>query len=263
MARTDKETDVMTSDLRQKWTAGLPTFGGWCTSGSAFTAEIMATQGFDFVTLDVQHGLYGYESVVSAIRAVDTTPAVPIVRVPSGDPAFAGKLLDAGAQGIIFPMIETADDAEGAVKACRYHPRGARSFGPARAGLRFGRDPDVLGGLALCIVMIETSRSIENLPQIVSVEGIDAVFIGPADLAITYGMPPAAEPVPGVHADAIELVRQTARNAGLGVGLPCATGEYAAKMAAAGYTLLPIGADAQWVTQTARAELAIVRSAGY
>jgi 4-hydroxy-2-oxoheptanedioate aldolase len=253
----------MTSELRQKWAAGQPTFGGWCTSGSAFTAEIMALQGFDFVALDVQHGLYGYESVVSAIRAVDTTPAVPIVRVPSGDPAFAGKLLDAGAQGIIFPMIETADDAEGAVKACRYHPRGTRSFGPARAGLRFGRDPDVLSNLALCIVMIETARAVDNVHQIVAVDGIDAVFIGPADLAITYGMAPSAEPVPGVHADAIELVRQAACNAGLGVGFPCLTAEYATKMATAGYTLLPIGADTQWVTQAARAEIAVVRSAGY
>jgi 4-hydroxy-2-oxoheptanedioate aldolase len=253
----------MTSDLRQKWTAGQPTFGGWCTSGSAFTAEIMAVQGFDFVALDVQHGLYGYESVLSAIRAVDTTPAAPIVRVPSHDPAFAGKLLDAGAQGIIFPLIETADDAAGAVKACRYHPQGTRSFGPARAGLRFGRDPDVLGSVALCIVMIETARAVDNVHQILPVEGVDAVFIGPADLAITYGMAPAAEPVPGVHADAMELVRQTARDAGLGVGFPCTTAEYAVKMAAAGYTLLPIGADSQWVTQTARAECAVVRSAGY
>jgi len=115
----------------------------------------------------------------------------------------------------------------------------------------------------LCIVMIETARAVDNVRQIVSVDGIDAVFIGPADLAITYGMAPSAEPVPGVHADAIELVRETARNAGLGVGFPCLTAEYATKMAAAGYTLLPIGADTQWVTQTARAEVAVVRSAGY
>jgi 4-hydroxy-2-oxoheptanedioate aldolase len=253
----------MTSDLRQQWTAGLPTFGGWCTSGSAFTAEIMAAQGFDFVVLDVQHGLYGYESVLSAIRAVDIAPVPSIIRVPSHDPAFAGKLLDAGARGIIFPMIETADEAAGAVKACRYHPRGARSFGPVRAGLRFGRDPEVLSNLALCIVMIETARAVENVHQILSVEGVDAVLIGPADLAITYGMAPAAEPVPGVHADALELVRRTARDAGLGVGFPCTTAGYAVKMAAAGYTLLPIGADSQWVTQTARNELAVVRSAGY
>ena len=101
----------MTTDLKQMWAAGKPTFGGWCSSGSAFTPEVMAAEGFDFVGLDVQHGLYGYESVVSAIRAVNTTPAASIVRVPSLDPAFAGKILDAGAHGIIFPMVETADDA--------------------------------------------------------------------------------------------------------------------------------------------------------
>jgi 4-hydroxy-2-oxoheptanedioate aldolase len=249
----------MTSDLRSHWETGLPTFGGWCTTGSAFTAEIMAAQGFDFIGLDVQHGLYGYESVVSAIRAVNTTPAASIVRVPSQDAAFAGKILDAGAHGVIFPMVETADDAAGAVDACRYHPLGRRSFGPARAGLRFGRDIDVLNRVALCIVMIETAKAVDNVADIVNVEGVDAVFIGPSDLAITYGMPPALEPVAGVHADAIEAVRSAAISRGLGVGLPCATAESARKMAAAGFTLLPIGADAQWITQTAKAELAAVR----
>jgi 4-hydroxy-2-oxoheptanedioate aldolase len=253
----------MTTDLKQNWAAGRPTFGGWCSSGSAFTAEIMATEGFDFVGLDVQHGLYGYESVVSAIRAVNTTPAAAIVRVPSLEPAFAGKTLDAGANGIIFPVVETADDAAAAVAACRYYPHGTRSFGPVRAGVRFGRDPDVLARLALCIVMIETARAVNNIHQIVAVEGVDALFIGPADLAITYGMAPAAAPVPGVHADAIEAVRQAATNAGLAVGLSCPDAESALRMAAAGYTFLPIGIDTHWVTSKARAEVAAVRGAGY
>ena len=253
----------MATDLKQKWAEGKPTFGGWCTSGSAFTAEVIAAEGFDFVGLDVQHGLYGYESVLSAIRAVNTTSAASIVRVPSLDLAFAGKILDAGAHGIIFPVVETADDAAAAVKACRYYPQGARSFGPVRAGVLFGRDPEVLAGLAVCIVMIETARAVDNVEQIVSVEGVDAVFIGPADLAITYGMPVAPAPVPGVHADAIEAVRQAASKAGLAVGMSCPNAEAALKLTAAGYTFLPIGADTHWVTATARAALAAVRGAGY
>src|SRR6201998_1990388 len=102
----------MTTDLKQKWAEGKPTFGGWCTSGSACTAEVMAAEEFDFVGLDVQHGLYGYESVLSAIRAVNTTAAASIVRVPSLDPAFAGKVLDAGAHGVIFPVVEHAHDPD-------------------------------------------------------------------------------------------------------------------------------------------------------
>jgi len=253
----------MTTDLKQMWAEGKPTFGGWCTSGSAFTAEVMAAEGFDFVGLDVQHGLYGYESVLSAIRAVNTTSAASIVRVPSLDLAFAGKILDAGAHGIIFPVVETADDAAAAVKACRYYPQGARSFGPVRAGVLFGRDPEVLAGLAVCMVMIETARAVDNVEQIVSVEGVDAVFIGPADLAITYGMPVAPAPVPGVHADAIEAVRQAASKAGLAVGMSSPDAEAALGLAAAGYTFLPIGADTHWVTATARAQVAAVRDAGY
>jgi 4-hydroxy-2-oxoheptanedioate aldolase len=223
----------------------------------------MAAEGFDFVGLDVQHGLYGCASVVSAIRAVNTSPAASIVRVPSLDPAFAGKILDAGAHGVIFPVVETADDAAAAVKACRYYPRGARSFGPVRAGVLFGRDPEVLAELAVCIVMIETARAVDNVDHIVSVEGVDAVFIGPADLAITYGMAPVGAPEPGVHADAIEAVRQASSAAGLAVGLSCPNAESALKLAAAGYTFLPIGIDTHWVTSTARAEVAAVRSAGY
>jgi 4-hydroxy-2-oxoheptanedioate aldolase len=253
----------MTTDLKQKWAEGKPTFGGWCTSGSAFTAEVIAAEGFDFVGLDVQHGLYGYESVVSAIRGVNTTSAASIVRVPSLDLGFAGKILDAGANGIIFPVVETADDAAAAVKACRYYPQGARSFGPVRAGLLFGRDPEVLAQLAVCIVMIETARAVDNVEQIVSVEGVDAVFIGPGDLAITYGMPVAAAPVPGVHADAIEAVRQSASKAGVAVGMYCPDAEAALKLAAEGYTFLPISADTHWVASTARAALAAVRGAGY
>jgi 4-hydroxy-2-oxoheptanedioate aldolase len=253
----------MTADLKQMWAAGSPAFGGWCSSGSAFTAEVMAAEGFDFVGLDVQHGLYGYESVLSAIRAVNTKRAASIVRVPSLDPAFAGKVLDAGANGVIFPVVETADDAAAAVKACRYHPQGMRSFGPVRAGFLFGRDPDVLAALAVCIVMVETARAVDNIDQIASVEGVDAVFIGPADLAITFGMAPAAAPVPGVHADAIEAVRRAASAAGLAVGISCPDAESALRFAASGYTFLPIGVDTHWVASTARAALAAVRGAGY
>ena len=253
----------MTADLKQMWAAGSPAFGGWCSSGSAFTAEVMAAEGFDFVGLDVQHGLYGYESVLSAIRAVNTTRAASIVRVPSLDSAFAGKVLDAGANGVIFPVVETADDAAAAVKACRYHPQGMRSFGPVRAGFLFGRDPEVLAALAVCIVMVETARAVDNIDQIASVEGVDAVFIGPADLAITFGMAPAAAPVPGVHADAIEAVRRATSAAGLAVGISCPDAESALRLAASGYTFLPIGVDTHWVASTARAALAAVRGAGY
>jgi 4-hydroxy-2-oxoheptanedioate aldolase len=207
--------------------------------------------------------LYGYESVLSAIRAVNTTPAASIVRVPSLDPAFAGKVLDAGAHGVIFPVVETADDAAAAVRACRYPPRGVRSFGPVRAGFLFGRDPDVLAGLAVCIVMVETAQAVDNIDEIVSVDGVDAVFIGPADLAITFGMAPAAGPVPGTHADAIESVRQAASAAGLAVGISCPDAESALRHAGSGYTFLPIGIDTHWVASTARAALAAVRHAGY
>ena len=242
--------------LKQRWERGETAYGGWCAAGSPFIAELIALQGFDFIGLDAQHGLFSYDSIVTALMAVGRTGCTPVVRMPSSDPAAAGKVLDAGAHGIIFPMIESAGDAAAAVAACRIHPGGRRSFGPLRASQSFGRDPRAVSDGVACIVMIETAIGVDNVEKIAAVEGVDCIYIGPGDLGITLGLQPGLEPIPGPHADAIDHVREVALANSLAVGMPCADGEAAIRMSASGFTFVPVGADTWWLTERAASEVA-------
>jgi 4-hydroxy-2-oxoheptanedioate aldolase len=239
-----------------------PVFGGWCTTGSPFVAEIIALQGFDFVGLDAQHGLWSYEGLLSAMMALARTGCGIVVRMPSRDAAAAGRVLDAGAHGVIFPMVETADDAREAVEACRIYPKGRRSFGPVRAAQSFGRDPVAVSEGVSCIVMVETAAAVENIEAIAAVPGVDCIWIGPADLAITMGLPPGNDPIPGPHADAIEQVRKVALAHGVAVGMPCSTAADALARAERGFSLLTVGADTWWLNERARHEAEALRQAG-
>ena len=248
--------------LKDRLVAGHPAFGGWCTTGSPFAAELIALQGFDWVGLDAQHGLWSYDSLLWSMMALARTGRGIVVRMPSRDGAAAGRMLDAGAHGVIFPMIETADHAREAVDACRIHPGGRRSFGPLRASQSFGRDPVAVSDGALCIVMIETALGVDNVEEIAAVPGVDCIYIGPADLAITMGLPPGMDPVPGPHADGIERVRKVGLANGVTVGMPCATATDALALAERGFGLMAVGADTWWLTECARREAEALRQAG-
>jgi 4-hydroxy-2-oxoheptanedioate aldolase len=224
-------------------------------------AEILSLEGPDFVILDAQHGMFGHGTVIECLIALARTGVSPIVRVPSADGAYIGQVLDAGAHGVIVPMVESEESARGAVAACRIFPAGNRSFGPVRASQAFGRDPIRLGEEVLCLVMVETATAVARIDEICSVPGVDGVFIGPGDLAITYGLAPGLEPIPGPHADAIEHVRKVCGSHGVRVGLPCFNADAARRMIDQGFDYVTIGADTHWVAANARAELARVRGA--
>ena len=249
--------------LKARLARQLPAFGGWCTTGSPFAAELIALQGFHFVGLDAQHGLFSYDSLLTCMMALARTGSAIVVRMPSRDAAAAGRILDAGAHGVIFPMIETPDDAREAVEACRIYPGGRRSFGPLRASQSFGRDPEAVSAGATCIAMIETACGVENVEAIAAVPGLDCLYIGPGDLAITMGLPPGLDPIAGPHADAIDHVRQVALARGVPVGMPCAGAARALELADAGFTVLPIGADTWWLTECARREGDALRAKGH
>ncbi|MGW6144829.1 HpcH/HpaI aldolase family protein [Streptomyces sp. NPDC055140] len=240
-----------------------PLFGGWCSSGSPFAAEVIALQGFDFIGLDAQHGLWSYDRLLSAMMALARTGTGIIVRMPSRDAGAAGRMLDAGAHGVIFPLVESADDAREAVEACRIYPKGRRSFGPVRASQTFGRDPQTVSEGATCIVMIESVTGVEHAEEIAAVPGVDAVYIGPGDLAITLGLPPGNDPVPGPHAEGIERVRKAAATHGVAVGMPSTTAAGALALAERGFSLLAVGADTWWLTGNARSEVQALREAGH
>lgn len=182
------------SGLKQKWAAGESTLGLWMTSDSADNAEVIAEADLDYINIDMQHGLVDYEGVVNVMRALSRSTATITVRVPWNEPGIIGKVLDAGAMGVIIPMVNTADQAARAVASCRYAPQGSRSFGPVRAKSVNGPDyASTANERVACIPMIETVEAISNLDEILAVPGIDAVYVGPADLSLTLGLAPQGD----------------------------------------------------------------------
>lgn len=179
--------------IRRVWAAGGCCLNCWLSSPSATQAKLIASQGFDSVVVDLQHGQGDYHDLVGIITAVSATEAATVVRVPWNDPGWIMKVLDAGANGVICPMINSRADAEAFVNWCRYPPQGERSFGPMLAALHAGTDAGSYFSQAnqsvLAIAQIETVQALDNLDDILSVRGLDAVYVGPADLSISAGGP--------------------------------------------------------------------------
>ena len=253
--------------LRAKWEAGEPVFGLWAGIPTSLTAELAGLAGYDFVCVDLQHGAATEATMMSMFQAAQAGGAVPLARLAWNDPWLIMRALDLGAAGVILPLIDNAAEAARAVDACRYPPHGHRSYGPVRAELVMGSaDPDILGGDALCIAMIETREGIDNLDEIAATPGLDGLYIGPNDLALALGLPPAAIAVaPGEDrqalADAIERVRQACDANGLIAGMHCAAGQAAAKYAGDGFRLLTVAVDTSLYKATIRRELDTARGA--
>jgi 4-hydroxy-2-oxoheptanedioate aldolase len=234
---------------------------GWISTGSAYLAEVMGHAGYDAVTIDVQHGMFGVESAIACLQAVSATPSIPLVRCRSLDAGDIGHLLDAGAYGVICPGIDDAEQAKALVEACRYPPAGRRSFGPAR-GLLYG-GPDyarAADATVLAIGMVESAAALDHLDEIVGA-GLDAVYVGPSDLAVSCGWDLMGLDLPtGPLAAAIERVAATARAAGLPAGVFATTDSQAAQFARWGYRLITPGHDVNIVKAEAGRRVAAVRA---
>ncbi|MFC4242002.1 HpcH/HpaI aldolase/citrate lyase family protein [Gryllotalpicola reticulitermitis] len=208
--------------LRELWQTDRPTIGGWCSIPSAFSAELMGRFGFDWVCIDTQHGLIGYEQMTGMLEALNITRTPALVRVPWNSPDNIMKALDAGAHGVIVPMISTADDARAAVGAVKYPPLGTRSWGPIRASLDFpGYSAETANAETAAIVMIETREGVENLEEILSVPGVDAVYVGPMDLALAHGIEPTLNVVNDEHLALIEKILEACQRHGIVAGIHC------------------------------------------
>ncbi len=236
------------------WNSGRIVVCGWLMLPDEVTAEIMAGQGYDVITIDVQHGLVDYQKAVSMLQAMNGSPTVPFARVPWLDPAFIMKLLDAGFLGIICPMINNADEARKLASYVRYPPQGERSYGPARAG--FILDPSYgskANDMIQCLAMIETAEGYRNVEEIVRVEGIDGVYIGPIDLTLgLHGtdLPLGIDRQEPEMLEAIERILTAAHAAGKKAGIHCGTPEYAAQMEEMGFDMVALSSDL-WLYSTA------------
>ncbi len=243
---------------KAKWKAGEVTYGAWLSIPSSFTAEVMAHQGHDWINIDMQHGVVDYQVAVTMLQAINTTDTVPFVRVPWNEPGIIMKVLDAGAMGVIIPMVNTVAEARAAVAACRYYPDGNRSFGPTRVSLHHGADYYASANNEVAVIpMIETQEALDNLDDILDVPGIDAVYVGPADLSITLGLPPGMDNG-GAFEEARLRIAEACKKRGVAPGIH-ANAKLAAKHASAGYQMITISSDHGSIVAGARADLALVQ----
>ena len=226
------------------WSEGRSVANGWLMIPSGFSAEVMAHQGWDSVTVDLQHGVIDYADAVAMIVAISTTEAVPIVRVPSLDAGIIGKCLDAGAYGIICPGINTKQEAEKLVSACRYPLDGNRSFGPLRATLYAGPDyAQKANETVIPFAMIETREGLENIDEILSVDGLKAIYVGPADLSFALGHEPNLDDLVPEVEKALDRILWASSEMGVVAGIHTGSPAAAARMVQRGFKFVSIGAD--------------------
>jgi 4-hydroxy-2-oxoheptanedioate aldolase len=236
---------MRTNGVRAAWAGDRGALGAWLTIPSGFSAEIVGHAGFDWACVDLQHGVIDYAQMVVMLQAMSATATTPLVRVPWNEQGIIGKALDAGARGVIVPMVNSPEEAERAVCSCRYAPAGSRSYGPLRANYSVGFDYfDNANADVLCIVMIETREAVARVDDILSVPGIDAVYVGPADLSITLGLPPAPDHDAAVFTDAIARILESCRDHGVVPGI-AGNQKTAPKRLEQGFRLVEVASDAR------------------
>ena len=232
--------------LRTLWREDKPAINGWLAVPNAFSAEVMAHQGWDTLTIDLQHGVIDYQAMVGMLQALSSTPTVPVVRVPWLEPGIIMKTLDAGAYGVICPMVNTREEAQRFVAYTSYAPKGTRSFGPVRALLYGGADyPTKANETIVRFAMIETAQALDNLDAILSVEGLDAIYIGPSDLSLALGCKPTFDDVDPPVTQAIDHIVARAKAHGIQAGIHNGRSDVAKARIAKGFRFVTVGSDAR------------------
>jgi 4-hydroxy-2-oxoheptanedioate aldolase len=247
--------------LRTLWQQDRAAVNGWLAVGNSFSAEVMANQGWDTLTVDLQHGVIDYPAMVTMLQAISTTPTVPIVRVPWLEPGILMKALDAGAYAVICPMVNTREDAQKLVAWTSYAPMGTRSFGPVRAAIYGGADYATEANRTIVrFAMIETAQALDNLDAILSVEGLDAAYIGPSDLSLALGCRPVFDDVDPPVAQAIDHILERARAHGLQAGVHNGRPDVARARIAKGFRFVTVASDARILAAGSQELLAAMRA---
>jgi len=250
---------MIENKIKQLHAKGKPIVNGWLSIANPFSAEIVASQGYDSVTIDMQHGIVDYADMVTMLQAMQSSGVVPVVRVPWLDPAAVMKAMDAGAYGIICPMVNNRAQAEELVSYMRYPPLGSRSSGPTRALFSAGADYGAhANDQMVCFAMIETAEAVENLEEIVKTPGLDGVYIGPSDLSIGYTngrLPPGLDRQEPEMLEVIQRIQKAAADANIMSCLHCADPAYAAKAVDMGFDLVTLLNDVRMLQMAASANV--------
>lgn len=241
--------------IKRLWREGKPATLGWMMTGDPYTAEIMAHAGFDGLVVDMQHGMaITPQQAAHCFQAISTTDTVPMARVAWNDPLQIQLALDAGAYGVIVPLVEDYEMAVRAGGACRYAPLGYRSSGPNRARLYGGDDyMEHANEEIICLVMIENIVAIPRLDEIAKAPGIDGFYIGPSDLALTMGLPAGLDQKDARHLEACRQVLEAAKRHGLVAGIHSPGPEVTLRRFAEGFMACPVATDAALVSSGSRA----------
>ena len=233
---------------------GKTIINGWLQIPSSFSAEVMSHQGWDSLTIDMQHGVIDYPNALQMLQSISTTDVTPLARVNWNEPGQIMKILDAGCYGVICPMVSNKSEAERFVQACMYPPKGYRSFGPIRGLIYGGGDyGDHANNEILKFAMIETKEALEKLDEIMSTSGIDGIYIGPADLSLAIGQKPAFDNPEGspTYNEILNILDHAKKN-NIFAGIHNASPEYAKKMIDLGFNLVTIGSDQRYMTAASK-----------
>ncbi len=246
--------------LREHWAAGTTTIGSWLSIPSSVSAETVTAAGFHYTCIDLQHGAVDYQAAVAMTQAIVLSGGHPIARVPWNEPGIIGKVLDAGIEGVIVPMVNSADEARSVVRFARYLPDGARSFGPVMAGLRRPKYFEWAATGIAVIPMIETVEALTNLDEILGVRGIDAVYVGPADLSVSLGLRPQNNDGEALFDDALATIVSACTKNGIVPGIHT-TAQFVAKRLEQGFRMVTVSSDMAALRAQVAAELAIAKGA--
>ena len=247
--------------LKELFEAGKPIINSWLSVPSSFSAEVMSNQGWDSLTIDMQHGLIDYSSAVNMLQAISTTKTIPMARVNWNEPGQIMKILDAGCYGIICPMVSNRKEAENFIKACLYPPKGYRSFGPIRATIYGGDDyAKNADNEILKLAMIETKEALEKLDEILDTPNLDGIYIGPADLSLAVGEEPSFDKPENtkVYKEILRIL-DAAKKRNLLAGLHNGSAEYAQRMIEKGFNLVTVGSDSRYISAGAKSDLKILK----
>ena len=242
--------------VKQLWREGKPAIGGFLSIPHCFPAEVMAHTGLDWLCIDMQHGCIDYSDAVPMLTAISTTAVTPLVRVPWNEPSMIMKVLDAGAYGVIVPMVSNRAEAERAVAACRYPPAGIRSNGPNRAMLYGGADYQKhADSEMLCIAMIETAEGIGKMDEIISTPGLDAVYVGPTDLALSLGLPPVMDNDDPKHVATVNKILETCRKHKVAAAMHTMSAKYTQRYIDQGFNMVMLVNDRAAMMNYVKAEV--------
>ncbi|GAB6903433.1 HpcH/HpaI aldolase family protein [Kineosporia succinea] len=235
--------------------------GYWVLLDAPPATERIARLGYDYVAMDAQHGLFGYDGMLAGLTAIDAGgQSAGVIRVGQNGPADIGRALDAGARAVIVPLVNTAQDAADAVAATRYPPLGIRSYGPMRSMLRIGPVPAEANESVAVLAMIETPQGLANVEEIAATPGIDGLYVGPSDLTLSIGGATSTDPaVADVFEASLTRIRTACEANGIAAGLHTGAGEIAARRASEGWTFLTVACDLVHLEAAARAHLDAAR----